>query len=155
EVRPSDGPAIALYPADRAGYGRLARLLTTGKLRAEKGACALALEDIAARAEGLLAIIVPPEVLDPSAIAAVARPREPFGDRAYVALERHLGPRDRARGAEVAALAERLGASLVACNDVHMHAPARQRLQDVLACIREGVTIDEAGARLFPNAERR
>ncbi|HVY61745.1 MAG TPA: error-prone DNA polymerase, partial [Planctomycetota bacterium] len=74
---------------------------------------------------------------------------------AYLALERHLGSRDRERLAEVAAAGERLGIPLVAANDVHYHAADRARLQDVLTCIRRGVTLDEAGGLLFPNAERR
>src|SRR5690606_12958027 len=53
-----------------------------------------------------------------------------------------------------AALAAAAGLPLVATNDVHAHCPWRQPLQDVLTCIREGCTIDEAGFRLFANAER-
>jgi error-prone DNA polymerase len=37
---------------------------------------------------------------------------------------------------------------------VHYHVPGRRVLQDVLTCIREGCTIDNAGYRLFANAER-
>jgi error-prone DNA polymerase len=37
---------------------------------------------------------------------------------------------------------------------VHYHDPSRRALQDVLACIRCGCTIQQAGRRLFPNAER-
>ena len=48
----------------------------------------------------------------------------------------------------------RLGVPLVATNDVLYHAPERRALQDVLTCIREGCTIDEAGRRLEANAER-
>src|SRR5262245_34043385 len=43
----SDGsPDILAYPADRAGWGRLTRLLTVGKARAEKGDCLLGLPDL-------------------------------------------------------------------------------------------------------------
>src|SRR4051812_43757032 len=34
EAAPADGPEIVLYPVDRAGYGRLARLITVGRRRA-------------------------------------------------------------------------------------------------------------------------
>jgi error-prone DNA polymerase len=34
-------PDILVYPTDRAAYGRLCRLLSEGKLRAEKGECDL------------------------------------------------------------------------------------------------------------------
>jgi error-prone DNA polymerase len=44
--------------------------------------------------------------------------------------------------------------SLLATNDVHYHVPERRPLQDVVTCIREKCRLDEAGARLFANAER-
>jgi error-prone DNA polymerase len=43
---------------------------------------------------------------------------------------------------------------MVATNDVHYHNPQRRQLQDVLTCIREKCTIQNAGFRLHPNAER-
>jgi error-prone DNA polymerase len=58
------------------------------------------------------------------------------------------------RLAELAAFARALHVPLAAVNDVHYHVPDRQMLQDVLTCIREKCTIDEAGKRLSPNAER-
>ncbi len=56
-----DAPSLLVYPTDRAAYGRLCRLLTLGQRRAEKGKCVLFLEDVAAHAEGLIFIVVPPE----------------------------------------------------------------------------------------------
>ncbi len=43
---------------------------------------------------------------------------------------------------------------LLATNDVLMHIPERRALADVVACIREGVKIDNAGRLLEANAER-
>ena len=43
---------------------------------------------------------------------------------------------------------------MLATNDVHYHEPGRRFLQDVLVCIRQHCTIEQAGRRLFPNAER-
>ena len=49
----ADGaPDILAYPTDRAAYGRLCRLLTTGNLRAPKGECHLTLDDLLERGEG-------------------------------------------------------------------------------------------------------
>jgi error-prone DNA polymerase len=54
----ADGtPDIVAYPTDRAAYGRLCKLLTTGNLRAGKGDCILRFEDLAAFAEGQLFIL--------------------------------------------------------------------------------------------------
>ena len=50
----ADGtPDILAYPRDRAGWGRLTRLLTLGNLRAEKGECILHLDDLLAHVFGL------------------------------------------------------------------------------------------------------
>ena len=43
---------------------------------------------------------------------------------------------------------------LIAVNDVLYHHPDRRQLQDVVTCIREHLTIDQAGRRLAVNAER-
>ena len=46
-------PDMLAYPRDRAAYGRLCRLLTTGNLRAPKGECHLRLDDLLEHGEGL------------------------------------------------------------------------------------------------------
>ena len=46
-------PDIAVWPRDRAAYGRLCRLLTTGNLRGKKGECHLDLADLLAWGDGL------------------------------------------------------------------------------------------------------
>ena len=43
----TDAPSLLAYPIDREGYGRLSRLLSHGKMRAEKGECELSLQDVA------------------------------------------------------------------------------------------------------------
>jgi error-prone DNA polymerase len=54
EIRPNDAPAVVLWASDRASYGRLSRLITVGRRRAEKGDCQLTFDDIAQHAEGLV-----------------------------------------------------------------------------------------------------
>src|SRR5436190_18766957 len=53
-------PDILAYPTDRAAYGRLCRLLSAGKLRAPKGECHLALNDLLKWQEGLLLVVMAP-----------------------------------------------------------------------------------------------
>jgi error-prone DNA polymerase len=55
-----DGFEVLAYPTDRAAYGRLCRLITTGNLKAKKGECHLAFEDILAASEGQMLIAMPP-----------------------------------------------------------------------------------------------
>jgi error-prone DNA polymerase len=65
----------------------------------------------------------------------------------------HRGDEPRRLGL-LAELGARVGAPLVAVNDVLYHAPERRPLADIVTCIREKCTILEAGLRLAVNAER-
>ena len=88
----ADGtPDILAYPRDRAGWGRLTRLLTVGNLRGEKGDCILHLDDLLAHIFGLELIVMGGDArLLARTPRRRARPRAP---RRLDALSR----RDRAR----------------------------------------------------------
>ncbi|WP_337185189.1 error-prone DNA polymerase [Phenylobacterium sp.] len=146
-------PSLLVYPSDREAYGRLTRLLTAGQRRAEKGGCELHWEDFLGHAEGQLVIAIPPEDLDQAFEGDLRRLAGELPD-VWLAASRRYGARDLHRIDRLAALAERGGLPLVATNDVLYHVPGRRPLQDVLACIREGCMIHEAGLRLLANAER-
>ena len=60
----TDAPSLLAYPIDRDGYGRLSRLLSLGKMRSEKGECALTLGDVAEYQEGIAFIAWPTEDLE-------------------------------------------------------------------------------------------
>jgi len=149
-----DGPSMLCYPTDRAAYGRLCRLLTTGKRRTEKGQCDLTLEDLFDHGDGQIVIALAPA--DPGADfgALLALLAERFSGRAYLAANMLYRGDDARRLVQLAELAAAAGTPLVAANDVHAHSSARRPLQDVLSCIRAGCTIAEAGSLLFANAER-
>lgn len=157
------GVDVCVYPTDRAAYARLCTLLTVGKRRAPKGECHLTLEDLTARASGLLGVVMPRESL------GTPLEREGAGDFALVverlqavfeadalslAAIRRFGPHDELHRAAVRDLAAATGVPLVASNDVLYHIASRRPLQDVVTCIRHGCTIHEAGFRLVANAER-
>jgi error-prone DNA polymerase len=61
---------------------------------------------------------------------------------------------DRMRLLRRVEIARQAGVPLIAVNDVLYHHPDRRELLDVLTCIREHSTIDQAGRRLAANAER-
>ena len=61
---------------------------------------------------------------------------------------------DRRRLLKWNQVARRAGIPLIATNDALYHAAERRELQDVVTCIREGITLDEAGRLLEANAER-
>src|SRR5215217_7463173 len=60
----TDAPSLLAYPIDRDGYGRLSRLLSLGKMRADKGECLISLQDVAGHADGISFIAWPEEDLD-------------------------------------------------------------------------------------------
>jgi error-prone DNA polymerase len=150
----TDGPDVLAWAGDRAAYGRLCRLLTLGRRRAQKGQCRLQLADLLQHQQGLFLAVVPPDTLDPKWTGALPLLRDAAGQRLSLATSCLHGPRDRPRLHALAAVAAEHGIPLLATNDVHYHDPDRRALQDVLSCIRHGCTIHDAGFRLFPNAER-
>jgi error-prone DNA polymerase len=149
----SDGVSALVYPTDRPAYSRLCRLLSLGKKRAGKGKCDLAWPDLAAYGEGLIAILVP-DTADEECALRLRRLREAFGDRAYLALSLRRRPNDQLRLHELSNLAAQMRVTTVVTNDVLFHEPGRRILQDVVTCIRHGVTIDELGDRRERHADR-
>jgi error-prone DNA polymerase len=159
-------PDMLAYPKDRAAYGRLCRLLTKGNLRAPKGECHLNFEDLLEHGEGLQVVAMPADPHpSPSATPSpvngrreeglrLAKLHEVFGDRLWVGASLTYGEDMRGALARRVALARKIGAPLLATNDVLMHVPERRALADVLACIREGVTLEAAGRLIQANAER-
>ncbi|RYY39055.1 MAG: DNA polymerase III subunit alpha [Chitinophagaceae bacterium] len=155
-----DGPSLLAYPQSIRGWASLCALLSEGNMRTEKGDCALYRSDVYAHAEGLLFIALPPEALEadfhfpPSFREALRAYRQAFGNGLYLAVTRRYNGDDAKQLHRLAQLSKSCGVPLVATNDVHYHAPERRQLQDVLTCIREKCTIQTAGYRLLPNAER-
>ncbi len=146
-------PDVAVYPANRAGWGRLCRLLTLGKRRAKKGDCLLRLDDLLADAQDLLLILLPtqnPAALEkPLALLAAACP-----GNIWLGASMPRGGHDRRRLLALRDLARAQGVPLLAHNDALYAEPEDRALQDVLSCVREHVTLADAGRRLEVNAER-
>jgi error-prone DNA polymerase len=149
----SDGMSALVYPTDRPAYSRLCRLLSLGKKRAGKGKCDLAWPDLTAYGEGLIAILLP-DTADEACALRLRRLRQVFGDRAYLALSLRRRPNDQLRLHELSNLAAQMRVATVVTNDVLFHEPGRRILQDVVTCIRHGVTIDELGDRRERHADR-
>ncbi|KKB13236.1 DNA polymerase [Devosia geojensis] len=149
-----DGFEALCFPTDREAYGRLTKLLTLGNRRADKGECHLDFEDLSGLERGQRFVVMPPYDLDAQFRAKLARFAEVFPGETYLALTPYHRSNDRARFDALAALAQEHGTPLLATNDALYHDRGRRPLQDLLTCIREHVTIDEAGFRLERNAER-
>ena len=152
------GAELLAYPQDRAAYGRLSALLSQGKMTTPDGGwqakdvTQITLGMLAARAEGLHLIVLPGADLD-AFEADLPRLADTLPLTHLAAAFLYRGD-DRARINRLDAIARRQGLTLLATNDVLYHHPSRRPLQDVMTCIREGVTIHAAGARLEANGER-
>ena len=139
-----EAPELVVYPETRAGYGRLCRLLTKGNLRAPKGECHL---DFAEALEDTRGLRVIAHARRRPRTSAKNSPqlREAFGARLWVGASLVYGEAMRGALARRVQLAREIRAPLLATNDALMHVPERRPLADVVACIREGVTLEAAG----------
>ena len=152
---PEDGPELLCFPRNRAAYGRLCRLLTLGKRRAEKGGCRFSFAEAIEHGAGQVFVVLPGEEGREEIIETGLRAlAEAFPGEVFLGARALYEGRDARWLQALAALAARAGVGLAACNDVCLHAPERKPLLDIVTCIREHCTIDEAGYRLLGNAER-
>ena len=152
----TDGtPDILAYPRDRDAYGRLCRLLTKGKRLAEKGECHLRFGDLEEFSEGLLLVLMPPYRLEAGPLArTLEKMRNTRADGVWLAASMFHRGDDKRRLARLQRIALTARVPLIATNDALYHVHQRRVLQDVVSCIREKKTIDNAGRLLEANAER-
>ncbi len=155
ELHLDDGCRLVVLVTDAASYRATCGLITAARRAAPKGEYAVG--DVLIEAAGLdgsALLLVPP--YSPASREVV---EHRFGwvrslsRHAYLALELHVGPHDAKHRMWLEEMSLRHDLPLVAAGDVHMHVRSRRGLQDVLACLRAGCTLDEAGRPSAP--ERR
>ncbi len=156
EVTLEDDSTVVLLATDAAGYANLCRLISTGRLRCEKGESRVTWDEVCGRAGGLVALWGGDRSLiaggtDPLFVARQLR--EAFGSRLYAMVTRHRRPDERTQERRVRDRATQYGILTVAATEVLYHAQERRDLQDVVTCIRHGVTLSTAGRFTKPNAE--
>ena len=160
EVTLFDETGILLVATSRRGYGHLCRLLSAGRLRSPKGESRVHWHEVCEHAEDILAVLP----YSRSVLAAdggqdfvdqdaALQLREAFGDRLYLMVARHREGCDRLLERQLRARADALGIGIVAGVEVLYHCRGRRDLQDVLTCIRHGVTLATAERRIRSNAE--
>ncbi|MHA7876049.1 error-prone DNA polymerase [Roseivivax sp.] len=152
----SDGVELTALAASRAGWARLCRLISRGRLRAVKGACELRLADLMEGAEGLELLLSGPEPAEeprwrPLARRLAAR----FPDRLHLVLAPRYDGRDAARFDRLAGLAAELALPTLASARPIMHHGRRRKLADVLTAVRQGVRVDDLGRMALANGEQR
>ncbi|MCZ6767467.1 MAG: PHP domain-containing protein, partial [bacterium] len=152
----TDDSTIVLLAKNRTGYANLCRLISIGRLRSPKGESRVQWSEICTHAEGLIALWGGSNTLitanaDPVFVARDLR--DAFGDSFYALLTRHQCPDDMTIEKRVRERAARFGIPTTAGVEVLYYHPARRDLQDVLTCIRHGVTLSTAGRLIQPNSE--
>ena len=155
-----DGFVATLLPRDRAGWGRLCRLLSLGRLRAEKGDCELTLADLLEWGEGCEMLIHPQGGgrlgLGSDAWWRDARAvKRRFGSAVSVAVSPRYDGRDSERITAIDRYAGKIGLPVAATASPMMHEGRRRRLADVLTAIRTSTRVDDLGRAAQANAERR
>lgn len=168
ELTLEDESRILLLAQDRAGYANLCQLITTGRLRCPKGKAWLRWTELCERSAGLIAlwggersllVREESELRGTGARDEVALDTliddlaQAFGDRLYALVARHRQADERAQERRLRRRAERHHLKLVATSEVLYHSLARRPLQDVVTCIRHGVSLGMAGRLTRPNVE--
>jgi len=151
ELTFEDGARIVLLVENARGYANLCRLISAAQMRGSKGDARLRIEDLHDHSEGLVALSGGPcgrveTVLARDGVRAAAREAQSlaaiFGERFYLELQQHLTPQETQRNLQLVRIARRTGLPYVATNGV-VYAHADDALTaDVLACVRDGTTVD-------------
>ena len=167
-----DGAEYLAWPADRAAWGRLCRMLSAARMGGETGQTpdprdrstpaghaalrrsgALTRDMLIAGAEGSVLARLPPARVSPDFVhrarADAAALRHRTALPLFCAVDHRCRGNDQARLDALAAI----GLPLIAAGGVRYHAASRRRVADVLAAIRLGRTVEELGHHAEPNAE--
>jgi DNA-directed DNA polymerase III PolC len=151
----AEGVVLTALPRDRAGWGRLCRLISTGRLGAEKGACHLTVSDLLEWGQGMALLLHPPEGDRAAWGRAARRLVRRFGADMHLAMAPRYDGQDPARFERLAGAARRLDLPTLASAAPMMHHAGRRRLADVLTAIRQGGTVAGLGRAALANGERR
>ena len=155
EITCADGHRYPLLAESRTGYQNLCRLITRMKLRSPKGEAAATEDDLSEFAEGLVCLTGGengPLDFTPGCMERLIRIFS--HQNIYAEIQRHYDRAEEARNQAIVDVARSYRLPLLATNGVTHATAAGRELQDVLACVRNKVTIDEAGRLLARNSER-
>ncbi len=150
------GFSVTALPRNRAGWGRLCRLISRGRLRAEKGSCRLEIADLL-EFGGDQALLIHPPALGAGERWQHEAKRliKAFGEECSLLMSPRYDGQDPERFDKLTTLAGKMGIPTIASASPRMHHGARRRLADVLTAIRTGVKVEALGRAALANAEVR
>ncbi len=160
EITMYNGTSLPLVPIDIEGYRNLSRLITTIKLRNEKGKHFATREDIENYSSKLLCFsggadgFIPNSIRNDTEKADLEWLSHVFEDRFYVELQRHYSRNEEYINQCLIHHASRLRLPYFASNNPYYADEYDRELFDVFTCIKNHRTIYEAGNLLSENSER-
>lgn len=146
------GKLVLLAP-HREAYGQLSAFISKLRRRSPKGEYYLEPNDLRWGLNDCLALWVPSDN-NITTLVSYGQMLHSLLPSLWLALELFHEDIDLDKTANLLALAIRLKLPIVASNDVHMHHPGRQPLQDVLTAIKHRTPVAELGNLGLPNSER-
>ena len=168
EFRLEHGFRLILLARDHTGYTSLCSLISDARCNADKGEYLIKegrLEKV--DSEHCIAILIPPRFYnrhrDPeqsntgNSVNTTGNTLRWFKEtfiHHWMSLTILHTTNDQNQTSQTLSLAAQHGIPLVASGDVHMHARHRRALQDVVTCIRENCTLQNAGRKLLTNGEQ-
>ncbi|MEL6809329.1 MAG: PHP domain-containing protein, partial [Pseudomonadota bacterium] len=154
-----DAPPITVLPQNRAGWRSLCRIISAGRLRAEKGQCDIGLDDLEAFPEGLCLLLWPQEQTVPGGavdwVQTAQRLTRRFAGNIHVLMCPRYDGRDTLRFDRIADRARDLGLPTLASAAPRMHHGARRKLADVVTAVRLKTRVDALGRAALANGEGR
>jgi len=163
ELTLDGGYHLTLLARNNTGYSNLSRLISHAQLSHSKGQASLPFTTLAQQKEGLICLsgcsrgeIASHLVAGrkKEALTIGKRYLDLFGRESFwMEVQRHLLPEDQRLAGRLVGLADHLHVGVVATNDVHYAHRTGHCLHDVLTCIANHTTLDEAGSLLRPNSE--
>ncbi|MEM1237209.1 MAG: error-prone DNA polymerase [Pseudomonadota bacterium] len=155
-----NGFTATALPHHRQGWAHLCRLLSTGRRRASKGSCSLALRDLEEFGQGMTLLLHPPRDTASQRgggpwAQAVRRLTRRLPGACYLMVAPRYDGRDPIRFRQIIRLARSLDLPPAASALPVMHHGRRRKLTDVLTAIRTGVKVSEIGKEAQVHAEQR
>lgn len=154
-------PQVIAWPKNLKGWNNLCRLLSAGNRRAPKGECWLTLSDLLQWGNDLAMAVCIEDATsligssqEETLFTCLETLKSNFPNAVRLVFVCDYSTSHQRNMNAMVHVSKQAGLPLLATNNILYHRPARHRLQDVLTCIREHVTLNEAGLLLESNAER-
>lgn len=163
EVTLKDGSHLTLLAETRKGYRNLCNLISYSYIDSGRKTPRLDPRYFQYYSEGIILLTGCPRGQIPG-LAAEGHDGEAEGvlrqyldwlgpANVFVELQRNLVRGEAIRNRKLIALAQKLGAGVVATNNVHYHVKDRHRLQDALVAIRHNKSLEEVHQERRPNSQ--